>query len=157
MQRMAHFMEQGHRLVERQQAGIAFAEIGIVGDDGNDIIVFFWAVQFLLVAEAGHPGAALLAGAGKVIAIEQPDHCAILDNLPQTHIGMIDRHVAALLERQTKQLLGSEEGCRDQIGQLEIRLHQGFVELVVFLAQLFGVIAPVPGRQREVVAFARDQ
>ena len=39
MQGMAHLMEQGHGIVEGQQAGIGFVEIGIVDDDGQDIVV----------------------------------------------------------------------------------------------------------------------
>ena len=71
VQRMAHFMEQGHRVVKRQQAGIAFAEVGIVDDDGQN-----FALKLLLLAEAGHPGTALLARPGEIIAIEKPDYLA---------------------------------------------------------------------------------
>jgi hypothetical protein len=97
MQGMAHFMEQGHRVVERQQARIAFAEIGIVGDDGENV-----SIQLLLVAEAGHPGAALLARTGKIVAKEQPDRGALAPHFPNPHIGMVDGNVAALLERKTE-------------------------------------------------------
>ena len=54
-------------------------------------------------------------------------------------------------------LLGGEEGGLDQVGKLEIGLQRRVVEVILLLAQLFGVIAPVPGRQVEIAAFARDQ
>ena len=113
--------------------------------------------QPVLVAEAGHPGAALLAGTGEIIAIEEPDHLAFADRLPGLHIGMIDRQIVPGAEGKAVQLAGGEEGGLDQIGKREIGL-QGFaVEVVLLPPQLFRVIAPVPGRQGEIAALARDQ
>ena len=49
MQPVAHLMEQGHGIVEGQQAGLAFAEIGVVDDDGQDFLLAFGGAQPVLV------------------------------------------------------------------------------------------------------------
>ena len=60
------------------------------------------AVQRFLVAQAGHPGAALLFGPREIIAIEQADSLAFARHFPNPHIGMIDGNVVALGEGQRR-------------------------------------------------------
>ena len=58
MQRVAEFVEQRARVVERQQRRLArrrLGEIADIEDDRADV-----AGKFLLVAQRGHPGAAVL-------------------------------------------------------------------------------------------------
>ena len=43
------------------------------------------------------------------------------------------------------------------LSSCEIGLQRGLVEVITLLAQLLGVIAPVPGRQLEIAAFLGDQ
>ncbi len=70
---------------------------------------------------------------------------------------MINRHVAAFTERQAEQLLRGVERGFDQVAELEIGFELGFVEIIFLLAQLFGVIAPVPRRQAEIAALPGDK
>src|ERR1700722_14764341 len=93
MQGMAHLMEQRHRIVKRKQTRVALVKIGIVDDDGKNL-----SVQPVLVAEAKHPGAALLSRTGEIVAIEQSDRLALAPDFPHPHVGMIDGDVMALLE-----------------------------------------------------------
>src|SRR6185312_12410149 len=106
----------------------------------------------LLVAERTHPGAAALRGAGKIVAIEKSDMFAPAGDFPDAHLGVIDRYVLAWVEIQVEQAVRRVERSRDHLVELEVWFDFRFVEIVARLAQLFGVIAPVPRRQLEIAA-----
>ena len=116
------------------------------------------AVELLLVAQRGHPGAGALRGPGEVVAIEQRlvPPGAVLD-LPDPHVRMPDRNILALGEGEAEQAGGAVEGGLDHVIEREIGLDRGVVEIGAALPQLFGVVAPVPWRQREIAALLRDQ
>ncbi len=77
-------------------------------------------------------------------------------DLPGAGVGVIERHVDRL-EGQPEQPPRGLEGRLDHLVELEVRLDLGLIEIVFRLAQLLGVIAPVPRRQREVAALFRHQ
>ena len=70
---------------------------------------------------------------------------------------MVGRDVAALLERDPVELLHREEqAVAEHALELEVRAHLRFVEVVLGLADLFGVVGPVPAGDGEVAAFGLD-
>ena len=70
---------------------------------------------------------------------------------------MPDRHVLALLEGDAEQARGAVEGGGDHVVERQIGLDRGIVEIGALEAELFGVEAPVPGRELEIAALFRDQ
>ena len=70
---------------------------------------------------------------------------------------MPDRNVLALGEAEAEQAGGAVEGGIDHVVERQIGLDRGIVEIGAALPQLFGVIAPVPRRQREIAALLRHQ
>ena len=154
VQRVAEFVEQRARVVERQQRRLArrrLGEIADVEDDRADV-----AGKLFLVAQRGHPGAAVLGAAREIIADEQADMAAgrVL-HLEGAGVGVIERHADGR-EAQAEQPARGLEGGLDHLVELEVRLDLGFVQIVARLAQLLGVVAPVPRRQREIAALLRD-
>ncbi len=151
---MAEFVEQRARVVERQQRRLArrrLGEIADIEDDRPDI-----AGKLLLVAQRGHPGAAVLGAAREIVADEQADMAALgVLHLEGTGVGVIERHGDGR-EGETEQPARGLEGGLDHLVELEVRLDFGFVQVVARLAQLLGVIAPVPRCQREIAALLRD-
>ena len=156
MQAVAEFVEQGAGVVGREQRGLAtraLGEIADVDDQRRDR-----AVELLLVAQRGHPGARALRGPGKVVAIEQRlVGAAPVADLPDPDVGMPDRDILALGEGDPEQARGAVEGGLDHVVQRQIGLDRAVVEIGFALAQLLGVVAPVPGREREIAALLRDQ
>src|SRR5258707_995645 len=78
-------------------------------------------------------------------------------HLPDPDVRMPDRNILALAEGDAEQAGGAVEGGVDHVVEHEIRLDRGVVEIGAALPQLFGVVAPVPRRQREIAALLRDQ
>src|SRR6266446_3333221 len=105
-----------------------------------------------LVAQGGHPGTAVFRRTGEIVAEEEaamaPGGVA---HLPHPHVVMPDRDAVATLEGQAKQAVrGVERGLDDAL-ELQIRLDRRLVDVAARLAQLFGVVAPVPRLEREMV------
>ena len=74
VQRVAELVEQRARVVEAEQRRLALGGLGEVhhvDDDRADV-----AGELLLAAEAAHPGAAPLGGAGEIVAEEEADMAA---------------------------------------------------------------------------------
>ena len=90
MQAVSEFMEQGPRIVGRQQRRLAtgaFGEVADIDDERGD-----FAVELLLVAQRGHPGARALRGPRKVIAIEQRLVLAVgIPDLPDPDVRVPER------------------------------------------------------------------
>ncbi len=77
--------------------------------------------------------------------------------LPDADVGMPHRNVVPLGEGEAEQAGGAVEGGGDHAVEGEVGLDGGVVEIGAAAAQLFGVVAPVPRRQREIAAFLPDQ
>ena len=152
MQRVAELVEQGAGVVEAEQGGIALREVRDVDDDRPDL-----AGELLLGPEGAHPGAAALRGPGEIVAEEQPDMPPVARHLPDAHVGMIARRVPDLGEVEPEEPPGGVEGRLDDALELEVGLDLGLVEVVLAAAQLLGVVAPVPRREREIAALLPHQ
>src|ERR1700736_944218 len=70
-------------------------------------------------------------------------------HFPRPHVIVPDRHIVATLEGETEQRIGGEEGGLDHLIKQEIRLDARLIHIAARLAQLFGVMAPVPRREGE--------
>src|SRR4029453_9175566 len=106
------------------------------------------APELFLVAQPGHPGAAVLRRTGEIVAEENAAMASgAVAHLPRPPVLMPDRHAVASLEGQAEEAArGVECGFDDSI-ELEIWLDCGFVDGAARLAQLLRVMAPVPRRQ----------
>src|SRR3954452_3661327 len=78
-------------------------------------------------------------------------------HLPRLDIRMPARNVAAALERKPEQLVSRIECSLDDVIELEVGLDLALVDVALALAQLLGVVAPVPGRELEVAALLLDE
>ncbi len=156
MQRVAELVEQRLGVVEGEQrrlAGGRLVEVHHVDDQRPDV-----ALELLLVADRRHPGAAVLGGAREIIAEEQPHVAAVLAaHLPDPHVVVPDRNAGERREGQAEQPVRGVEGGLDDAVELQVGLDRGLVDVVARLAQLLRVGAPVPGREREVLAFLLHQ
>src|SRR3972149_4553723 len=80
------------------------------------------APELLLVAQRGHPGAAVLGAAREIVADEQADVTAsLVRHLEGAGVGVIQRHVNRL-EAQAEQPARGLEGGLDHLVELEIWL-----------------------------------
>ena len=70
---------------------------------------------------------------------------------------MPDRHIGARRELQAEQALCRIEGRLDHAVETEVGLDRRFFDVATPLAQLFRVVAPVPGRKFEIAAFLLHQ
>ena len=74
----------------------------------------------------------------------------VIGNLPHLHIGMIDGEIPALGEGQAEEPTGRVKRCLHDVGEHKIGFHFRFVEVVLGLPDLLGVIPPVPRLDRVV-------
>ena len=129
---MAELVEQRAGVVERQQsrlAGRRFGEIAHIENDRADV-----ADQLLLVAQRGHPGAAVLGAPGKIIADEQTDMAALrILHLEGAGVWVIERDSHGREAEAEQAARGLEGGFRHLV-ELEIRLDLGLVQIVFRLA-----------------------
>src|SRR6202165_2315957 len=109
---MAEFMEQGPRVVRRQQRWLSVGASGEIADIDNQRRD--GAIELLLVAQRGHPGTRTLRGPGEVVAIEQRlvASGAIAD-FPDPHIRVPDRNILPFREADAEQAGGAVEGGLD--------------------------------------------
>ena len=156
VQAVAELVEQGAGIVGRQQRGLgsgALGEIADIDDERRDL-----AVELLLVAQRGHPGAGALGRPGEVVAVEQRLVLAVTaPDLPDPDVGMPERDILALGEGDAEQAGGAVEGGLDHVVEHQIGLDRSVVEIGAALPQLFGVVTPIPRGEREVAALLRDQ
>ena len=75
-------------------------------------------------------GAVLLFGPREIIAIKQTDDFAAAAHVPDPYIGMIDRNVAAFLERKSEQFFRREKGGLDHVFQAKIGFQFRFIEII---------------------------
>src|SRR5215475_7805116 len=78
-------------------------------------------------------------------------------HLPGLDVGMPAGDVATALEREPEQLVSRVERGLDDVVQLEIGFDLALVDIALALAQLLGVVAPVPGRELEIAALLLDE
>src|SRR3954451_8160410 len=78
-------------------------------------------------------------------------------HLPYPHIVMPDRDALATFEGHTEQAVRGVERRLDDAVELEVRLDRRLVDVAAHLAQLLGVVAPVPGCEREILSFVLHQ
>ena len=155
VQPMPELMKQRARVVVGKQHRLPrrrLVQIEIVQHQRNDL-----AVHLLLVTEARHPRAGRFAWPREIIAVEDRDRLLAALHLPHAHFRRIARNVVPLVERDTEQPRRRRELRLDQLVQLQIGLQRRRIEIVARLAQLLGVVAPVPRRQLEIGALVVDQ
>ena len=143
VQPVTKFVEQRAGIVDAQKrwlAGRALHEIQHIDDDR-----FHLAVEPLLIAVARHPCAGAFRRPPEIVAHEQPHGAPVTpERLPHTHLRVINGEVGALLEGEAEQTPRGIEGGFDHAVQLEIGLDLVLVEVMLSLADLLGIIAPVP-------------
>ena len=146
-------MEHGGDIVEADERGLAGRRLGEVGDVVDDRL---GAEELRLLDEIAHPGAALLVVALEVVEIGEAQLRAVLvEHFKDAHIGLIDRNVVAFLEGHAVELVrGVEHAVLEHIVEFEIGFDLVFVEIVFRLANLLGVVLPVPWLQIEMLAVA---
>src|SRR5665213_1597001 len=98
----------------------------------------------------------MLGAAREIIADEQANRSAtFIRHLPGARVGVIERYIDSL-EIQPKQAARGLESRLNHFVEQEVGLDLGLVQIEFRLTQLFGVVAPVPRREREVAALLRD-
>ena len=156
VQRVAELVEQGLRVVVGQKCRLARGGLVEIADVQHDRSTH--TAELALVAEAAHPRARLLRGAREEITVEETDQATVaLTDLPDAHIRVIDRQVLAGRELQAPELVGDEELRLQHLVELEVGLELVLVEIEARLADLLGVVAPVPALQLEPAALGVDQ
>ena len=142
---MSELMEHGGSLVKgkkRRLAGRRLGEIAHIDDNRSYVLPVF---RDILVAEIVHPCPASLGRTRVIVGKQDADKGAVgIRNLESFHIGMIDRDAFEFLEIESVESVGRSKDALTDILHLEIRLDEGFVELVVPVAHSLGVIGPVP-------------
>src|SRR5215813_402130 len=109
------------------------------------------APELFLVAQGGHPGAAVFRRAGEIVAEEQAAMAPRgVPHFPHPHVVMPDRNAVATLEGQAEEAVRGVERGLDDLLELEVRLDCRLVDVAARLAQLLRVVAPVPWREREI-------
>src|ERR1039458_9079473 len=120
---MAEFVEQRAGVVKREQSLLARRRLGEITDIENDRPDI--ADKLFLVAQRGHPGAAVLGAAREIVADEQADMMPLrVRHLEGAGVRVIERH-ADRREGQAEQPAGGLEGGLDHLVELEVRLDLG--------------------------------
>src|SRR5690349_18550732 len=110
MKPVAEFVEQRLGIVKAEEgrfAGsrLAAGKIIVVDDNRRDRLV-----HVLLVAVAARPGARALARPGEIVVQKKTDVTAeFVANLPDPHVGVINRKIVALGEGEPEQPPGGAE------------------------------------------------
>ena len=148
MQRVAKLMEQRLGFCRRQQRGLAGRWLGDVEVIGNHRP---GAEELARPHVAVHPRTALFVVARVVVGDEQRHRAAVaVEDFVELHIVAIQRQVGARFEGDAVELCGGvEHAIHQHAVQLKVGLHGRFVDGVLLLAQLLGVVLPVPGCERE--------
>ena len=153
---MSELVEEGPGIVEAQERWSALPslrEVQGINDDGEHL-----SVQPLLFAKSAHPGAASLRRPVEVVPHEKGNHLAFaVQHLPDADVRVIDRYVAALVETKPEKPMRRVERRRDHVIQLEIRLQSRSIDIEFGLPAFLGVVVPIPGGQRLIMAFRLRQ
>ena len=141
MQRMPKLMEQGPRIIVRQQRRIAFGKVADIDHDRTYI-----PTQLALAAHRRAPRARTLRAARKIIPDEHRNMFAVAGHLPGAGILVIKRNIQGP-ELQPEQAVGTVELGTDHRFQPQIGFEQAFIQIMLGLAALFRIVAPVPRLQ----------
>ena len=150
VQRVAELVEHGDGVAPGDQhrlAGRAGDEVGVVGDDGGDL-----AAIGLLGPIGVHPGAGALAGAGIGIEVPKPHMATAALDLIDGDGGVLDRHIGHRTEGEAIQLAGHPMHAVTKLFELQVGRHVVQVEVVPGGAHLLGIVAIVPGGDRDALA-----
>jgi len=155
MEGVTEFVEQRARVLEADQDRLAVPALGEVHDVEHQRANL--AIELVLLAQGRHPGPAALGRPGEKVAEEQAEMAPVRrPHLPGADVGMPDRHVGSRGERDPEQPARGFEGGFDHAVEPQIWLDLALGKVAALAAQLLGVIAPVPGREREVAALGPD-
>ena len=143
VERMAEFVEERFRLVERQQCGrIAYRAREVADNTHHGRHALAVLIGLLDIVAA--PGALALAVAGEIVEIEHTQVRAIgIEHLVGDRIGMVERHDDRL-EGDAVEAVGQVEDAALHVLEREVGTQHLLVEGIILLAQLLGVIPPVP-------------
>ena len=156
MQRVSELVEHRRHIIVGQQRRLAGRGLGEVGNVVHHRLV---ARQRGLIDELIHPGAALLVVPLEVVGVEERQRLTIhIEYLEGPHVGIVDRNVVSLLERQPVQLVGGEKhSVLQHVVQFEVGHDLRFIQIVLRLPHLLGVILPVPRLELEPALLGVDQ
>ena len=150
---MPEFVQERLHLGQREQGRFLVGWLGQVHDQTYvrpDIVP---APVYPLALKFCHPCTALLALAWVEVGIEYGQIASVaVQDLVGLDIGVVDRDIFALMERDTIQGSGQSEHAPDDIFQLEVRTEHLSVDSMLFHLQLMGIISHVPRLQYKVVA-----
>ena len=154
---MAEFVEQGLGVAERDQRLLALGALGAiehVDDDRPHIL----AVELRLRAKTRHPCAAALGRSREIVADEQSDMLAPrVGDIEGARFRIVEREIGALGKGQSEQVVRNVEGGANHGVEVEIGADFVLVDIVIRLAQLLGIVAPVVRGDLEIAALGRDQ
>ena len=149
MESVAEFVEKGGDLFEGEEGGFVpggLGEVSVVGDHRSDP----FSTDDRLVPEGVHPGSAPLGGTGEVVGVEDSHGFSVsFENLEDPHVLMVLGNVFSFHELEAVELTGNVKGSLENVFEFEVRTEGLFVQVVLGLADLLGVIPPVPGLELE--------
>ena len=106
-----------------------------------------------LLLIAGHPGPRPLAAPRIEVGVQHRQETAVgIEHLVGLHIGMIDRYLTVLTERDAIQAGGQPEHPLAHPAQLEIRAQVLVVQTELAVLQLLRIIREVPRHQPELLS-----
>src|SRR6516164_1775440 len=148
MQCVAKFVEHRRDISKADQSWFAFGGLWQVGYVVNHRK---FSQQTRLFHKRRHPRSAILVVPFEIIAVEKREVLAIrVEDLEDAHIGMVHGKIVTLFESESIELIGSvEHSILQHVVQLKIRLYLRIIDVVTGLANLIGVVSPVPGLELE--------
>ena len=149
-QRVAELVEERLDLVGREERRRVGRRPGEVAGDRRH---GRHALALLVVGapEAARPGAAALARPRVEVHVEDAEVPAVgLEDLEDLDLGVVARQVGLLDELQAVELVAQGEDAVADVVELEVGPQGGVVEGVFLLAQLLGVVPPIPGGELEL-------
>ena len=135
MQGVPELVEQRRDLVEGKQHRLTSGGLGDVEVVGHHNLAL---QEPRLLDVSVHPRPALLVVAGEVVGDEEAESAAVgVEHLKHTHVGLIDRQVLALLERQPIEFVRRvKHAVLHHAVELEVRSDLRLVEIVARLTHL---------------------
>ena len=139
VQGVSELVEGGLDLVDAHILG----EVAYVHDDGADLNSVRVIVLFAYIV---HPRAASLALAGEVVCGEDTDQRTVVVGklIGGNAVGVVAGHSLEHLGVHSVENLGSREDSFDYVLCLEVRAGLSLVEVILCLADLLGIVPPVP-------------
>ena len=138
MKGVAELVECGLDIVDAE----IFGEVADVHDNRAHLVSVFVNI---LVANIVHPGSTPLAVARERVGGEDADQRTVrIGNLVSLYARVVNRHVLKRLSLDTVEPVGCEEDALHHIVNVEVRLGEFLVEIILGLAHALGVVPPVP-------------